>query len=116
MVFFIIWWAWNQYTWFASSFDNNSVRFRLATMWQMVGALIIAAGVNNAFNFDFTVVTIGYVIIRSSAVWLWLRVASENSKLKTTGRRYAIGICQHQLKTEPLQQLKSEPLISRLIH
>ena len=96
MVFFVIWWAWNQYTWFASSFDNNSVRFRLATMWQMVGALIIAAGVNHAFNFDFTVVIIGYVIIRSSAVWLWLKVASDNPKLKTTGRRYAVGIflCQ----------------------
>lgn len=96
MVFMAIWWAWNQYTWFASSFDNNSVRFRLATMWQMVGALIIAAGVNNAFNSDFTVVIIGYVIIRSSAIWLWFKVASENPKLKTTGRRYAVGIllCQ----------------------
>ena len=96
MVFMAIWWAWNQYTWFASSFDNNSVRFRLATLWQMVGALIIAAGVNNAFNSDFTVVIIGYVIIRSSAIWLWFKVASDNPKLKTTGRRYAIGIllCQ----------------------
>ena len=96
MVFMAIWWAWNQYTWFASSFDNNSVRFRLATLWQMVGALIIAAGVNNAFNSDFTVVIIGYVIIRSSAIWLWFKVASDNPKLKTTGRRYAVGIllCQ----------------------
>ena len=95
-VFLFIWWAWNQYTWFASSFDNNSVRFRLATMWQMVGALVIAAGVNKAFNADFTVVIIGYVIIRSSVIWLWLKVASDNPKLKTTGRRYAVGIllCQ----------------------
>ena len=96
MVFLAIWWAWNQYTWFASSFDNNSVRFRLATLWQMVGALVIAAGVDNAFNSDFTVVILGYVIIRSSAVWLWFKVASDNPKLKTTGRRYAVGIllCQ----------------------
>ncbi len=96
MVFLAIWWAWNQYTWFASSFDNNSVRFRLATLWQMVGALVIAAGVDNAFNSDFTVVILGYVIIRSSAVWLWFKVASDNPKLKITGRRYAVGIllCQ----------------------
>ena len=96
MVFMAIWWAWNQYTWFASSFDNNSVRFRLATLWQMVGALVIAAGVDDAFNSDFTVVIVGYVIIRSSAIWLWFKVASDNPNLKTTGRRYAIGIllCQ----------------------
>lgn len=97
MVFLAIWWAWNQYTWFASSFDNNSVRFRLATMWQMVGALVIAAGVENAFNADFTVVIIGYVIIRLSAVWLWFKVASDNPKLKITGRRYAVGILLCQL-------------------
>ncbi len=96
MVFVAIWWAWNQYAWFASSFDNNSVRFRLATFWQMIGALVIAAGVDSAFNSDFTIVIIGYVIIRSSAIWLWLKVASDNPKLKTTGRRYAVGIllCQ----------------------
>jgi low temperature requirement protein LtrA len=96
MVFMAIWWAWNQYTWFASSFDNNSVRFKLATLWQMIGALVISAGVENAFNDDFTVVILGYVIIRSSAIFLWLRVAVDVPKFKTTGRRYAIGIllCQ----------------------
>ena len=96
MVFMAIWWAWNQYTWFASSFDNSGVKFKLATHWQMVGALVIAAGVDNDFNGDFTVVIIGYVIIRSSGILLWLRVASDNPKLKITGRRYALGtlLCQ----------------------
>jgi low temperature requirement protein LtrA len=96
MVFMAIWWAWNQYTWFASSFDNNSVRFKLTTLWQMIGALVIAAGVDNAFNADFTIVTLGYVIIRSSSILLWLKVAVDSPKLKITALRYAIGIllCQ----------------------
>ncbi len=96
MVFVAIWWAWNQYTWFASSFDNNSVRFRIATLWQMVGALVLAAGVEKAFNGDLNILILGYVIIRSSAILLWLKVAADNPKLKTTGRRYAFGIllCQ----------------------
>jgi len=96
MVFMAIWWAWNQYTWFASSFDNDSSRFRLATMWQMVGALVLAAGVEKAFNGEFTIVIIGYVIIRSSSIYLWFRVARDNPKFKVTGMRYAIGIllCQ----------------------
>ncbi len=96
MVFMTIWWAWNQYTWFASSFDNKTAWFRLATLWQMVGALVIAAGVENAFNGNFTVVIVGYVIIRSSSILLWLKVAADNPKLKTTAKRYAAGIllCQ----------------------
>jgi low temperature requirement protein LtrA len=96
MVFFEIWWAWGQYTWFASSFDNNSSRFRLATLWQMVGALVLAAGVEKAFNGDFTIVVIGYVIIRSSSIYLWYKVAKDNQKFKVTAMRYALGIllCQ----------------------
>ena len=96
MVFLAIWWPWNLYAWFASSFDNNSSRFRLATLWQMVGALVIAAGAEEAFNGDFTIVIIGYVIIRLSSVYLWYKVAKDNPKLKVTGMRYAIGtlLCQ----------------------
>ncbi len=96
MVFLAIWWAWNQYTWFASSFDNDSVQFRLATLWQMVGALVLAAGVEKAFNGDLSILVLGYVIIRSSSILLWLRVAADNPELKITGRRYAFGIllCQ----------------------
>jgi len=96
VVFFAIWWAWSQYTWFASSFDNNSSRFRLATLWQMVGALVLAAGVEEAFNGEFTIVVIGYVIIRFSSIYLWYKVAKDNPKFKVTGTRYAIGIflCQ----------------------
>ncbi|WP_428095733.1 low temperature requirement protein A [Candidatus Thioglobus sp.] len=96
MVFLAIWWPWNQYAWFASSFDNNSVSFRLATLWQMVGALVIAVGVEAAFNGDFTIVAVGYVITRLSSIYLWYKVAQDNPKFKITGMRYAIGIllCQ----------------------
>jgi len=97
MVFLAIWWAWNQYAWFASSFDNNSIRFRLATFWQMFGALVLASGVEQAFTEgNFSVISIGYVIIRSSSIWLWFRVAMSNPTLKVTALRYAIGIllCQ----------------------
>ena len=97
MIFGAIWWAWNQYTWFASAFDNGSSSFRLATMWKMVGALLIAAGVEKGFNNDFTIIVIGYVIIRMSSIYLWFNVAKHNPELKITARRYAIGILLCQL-------------------
>jgi hypothetical protein len=34
-VFFAIWWAWVNFTWFASSFDTDDVPFRLLTLVQM---------------------------------------------------------------------------------
>ena len=50
MVFFAIWWAWMNFTWFASAYDCDDVPYRLATLVQIAGALILAAGVPRAFD------------------------------------------------------------------
>jgi low temperature requirement protein LtrA len=49
-VFFTIWWAWMNFTWFASSYDTDDVVYRLLTMLQMAGVLVLAAGVPAARN------------------------------------------------------------------
>ena len=43
--FSAIWWAWMNYTWFASAYDNDDVSYRVLTLLQMVGALVFATGV-----------------------------------------------------------------------
>ena len=45
LVFFAVWWAWVNFTWFASAYDTDDAAFRLTTMVQIVGVLILAAGV-----------------------------------------------------------------------
>ena len=45
MVFFAIWWAWVNFTWFASAYDVDDVLYRLTTLVVITGALILAAGV-----------------------------------------------------------------------
>ena len=50
MVFFAIWWAWMNFTWFASAYDTDDVVYRLATFVQIAGVLILAAGVPRAFD------------------------------------------------------------------
>ena len=65
-VFFAIWWAWMNFTWFASSFDTDDVPFRLLTLVQMAGVLVLAAGVPAALDHgDYRAVTIGYLIMRA---------------------------------------------------
>ncbi|HZB58785.1 MAG TPA: low temperature requirement protein A, partial [Actinomycetota bacterium] len=41
-VFFAIWWAWMNFTWFASAYDTDDVAYRLTTLVQIAGALILA--------------------------------------------------------------------------
>ncbi|MFG1958824.1 low temperature requirement protein A [Nonomuraea sp. NPDC049028] len=92
MVFFAIWWAWMNFTWFASAYDTDDVPYRVMTLLQMAGVLVLAAGVPAAFEGDFTVVTIGYLVMRVGLVSLWLRAAVAHPEGRATALRYAIGI------------------------
>ncbi|NEB03133.1 low temperature requirement protein A [Streptomyces sp. SID13726] len=98
MVFFAIWWAWMNFTWFASAYDNDDVLYRVVTLIQIAGVLVLAAGVSRAFDdHDFLAVLLGYVIMRLALISQWLRVArsSEGSE-RTMALRYAGGVllCQ----------------------
>ena len=76
MVFFAIWWAWMNFTWFASAFDTDDWLYRMMTIVQMAGVLVLAAGIHAAMvDFDFLLVTWGYVIMRLAMVGQWLRAA-----------------------------------------
>jgi low temperature requirement protein LtrA len=92
-VFFAIWWAWMNFTWFASSYDTDDVPYRLLTMVQMAGVLVLAAGVQAAVNDgDYRAVTLGYFIMRIGLVAQWLRAGIEDPESRGTALRYAAGI------------------------
>ncbi|MGI5206377.1 low temperature requirement protein A [Spirillospora sp. CA-108201] len=97
MTFFAIWWAWMNFTWFASAYDTDDVPYRLMTFVQMAGVLVLAAGVPDAFDGDFTTVTIGYLVMRAGLVALWLRAAAAHPEGRATALRYAIGLSVVQL-------------------
>src|ERR687891_2730921 len=44
IAFFGLWWAWVNFTWFASAYDSDDVLYRLFVFATMTGALILAAG------------------------------------------------------------------------
>src|SRR6478752_3713234 len=93
MVFFAIWWAWMNFTWFASAYDNDDVPYRLAVLVQIAGVLILAAGVPRAFGkHDVSVIAAGYAVMRVSLVALWLRAARADRDRRRTDVRYAVGI------------------------
>ncbi|MFI0484297.1 low temperature requirement protein A [Actinomadura sp. 9N215] len=92
MVFFAIWWAWMNFTWFASAYDTDDVPYRVMTFVQMAGVLVLAAGVPDAFDGDFTTVTIGYLVMRVGLVGLWLRAAIGHPETRATTLRYAAGV------------------------
>ncbi len=98
MAFFAIWWAWMNFTWFASAYDNDDALYRLVTFVQIAGVLILAAGISDAFTErDFFFVWLGYVVMRVALASQWLRAARHASGAeRTMALRYAAGVllCQ----------------------
>ncbi len=97
MVFFAIFWAWLNFSWFASAYDNDDVGYRLLTLLFVLGSLVLAAGIPGMIDGDFALGVLGYVIMRSSLVVQWLRVTADDPPRRKTARRYATGIVVVQL-------------------
>ncbi|GLY89667.1 membrane protein [Actinoallomurus iriomotensis] len=96
-VFFSVWWAWMNFTWFASSYDTDDVPYRLLTTVQMAGVLVLAAGVPAAVGHsDYRAVAIGYLVMRIALVAQWLRAGAEDPAGRRTALRYAFGIALAQ--------------------
>lgn len=92
MTFFAIWWAWMGFTWFASAYDTDDVPYRLLTLLQISGVLVLAAGVQSAVeDREFATVTLGYVVMRVALVAQWLRVAVQHEPGRSHALRYAVG-------------------------
>lgn len=98
VAFFAIWWAWMNFTWFASAYDTDDVPYRVAVLVQMAGVLIVAAGIPRALEHrDFAVMVVGYVVMRMAMVGLWLRAAATHPAGRRCTLRYATGITAVQV-------------------
>lgn len=91
-VFFGIWWAWVNFTWFASAYDNDDVAYRLLVLVQLTGALVFAAGIPRFEHGDLRLGVAGYVLMRLALVRLWLRAARADAARRVTALRYARGV------------------------
>lgn len=100
---FAVSWAWINYSWLASAYDNDDLFFRISTLVVMVGVLIVALGVPAVFHsfdegahLDNSVLVAGYVVMRVATIALWLRAAAHDEKRRRTCLAYAtnIGIAQ----------------------
>jgi low temperature requirement protein LtrA len=78
---FAVSWAWINFTWFASAYDTDDWPFRLTTMVQMLGVIVLALGVPDMFasviehdgHLDLGLIVVGYVIMRLPMVAQWMR-------------------------------------------
>lgn len=96
---FAICWAWINFSWFASAYDTDDWIFRVVTMVQMIGVLVLAIGLPRMFasiehgqHLDNSVMVLGYVIMRLAMLTQWLRAANQDPVRRRACLTYAIAI------------------------
>ena len=101
---FAVCWAWINFSWFASAYDTDDWAYRLTTMLQMVGVIILALGLPQMYasiehggHVDNAVVVAGYVVMRVAMVAQWLRAASQDPQRRKACLTYAMWITVAQI-------------------
>jgi low temperature requirement protein LtrA len=101
---FAICWAWINFSWFSSAYDTDDWVFRIVTMVQMIGVLVLAAGLPRMFSsiehtghLDNSVMVLGYVIMRVALVFQWLRAATDDPVRRRVCLTYAATIAIAQV-------------------
>ena len=96
---FAIIWAWINFSWFASAYDTDDWVYRLTTMVQMVGVIVLALGLPAMFKsidegatVDNRVMVAGYVVMRVAMVFQWARAARQDPPRREACRTYIVAI------------------------
>jgi low temperature requirement protein LtrA len=99
IVSFAVIWAWINFSWFASAFDTDDWFYRVTTMVQMVGVLVLALGIPDVFEsidhggpIDNTVVVAGYVVMRAAMLAQWIRVAVQDPAHRAVAKGYVVSL------------------------
>jgi low temperature requirement protein LtrA len=101
---FAVCWAWINFSWFASAFDTDDWVYRLTTMLQMVGVIVLALGIPPMYasieegeHVENQVMVAGYVVMRIAMVFQWLRAARQDPQRRAACLTYAATITVAQL-------------------
>ena len=101
---FAICWAWINFSWFASAYDTDDWIFRIATMVQMMGVLVLAIGLPRMFasiehgdHLDNSIMVLGYVIMRVALIFQWLRAAKQDPARRRVCLTYVTAIAIAQI-------------------
>jgi low temperature requirement protein LtrA len=101
---FAIVWAWINFSWFASAYDTDDWFYRVATLVQMVGVIVLALGlpamfqsVDRGAHLDNGVMVAGYVVMRIAMVAQWLRAAVQDPSRRRVALTYAAFVTAAQI-------------------
>jgi low temperature requirement protein LtrA len=86
ILFWLVWWAWTQYTWALNSADTNHPWIEAGTLLATGMAFFLSVTVGDAYTTSGGWFAAMYVLVRLIGLWLYAGVAREDPR-----KRYALG-------------------------
>lgn len=77
LLFWLIWWAWTQFTWTLNPADTLHRTVRVITLVATAAAFVMAASVSQAFGDEPMWFVVPYVVVRVLGLWLQVQVDRE---------------------------------------
>jgi low temperature requirement protein LtrA len=90
LVFWLVWWAWTQFTWALNAADTTHPLIQLATLVATGLAFFMAVTLPRAFGDQSVWFGVMYVLVRVLGLTIYLWVASANPAQQNAGRTFAI--------------------------
>ncbi len=100
---FAVSWAWINFSWFASAYDTDDWIYRLTTMAQMAGVIVLALGLPRMFaslehgeHVDNGVMVLGYVVMRVPMLAQWARAMRQDPERRHVVKIFILTITASQ--------------------
>jgi low temperature requirement protein LtrA len=90
LVFWLVWWAWTQFTWALNAADTTHQWVQIGTLLATGVAFLMAVALPGAFGRDAMWFAVTYVLVRVIGLLLYYWVASENPSQRAAVRTFAV--------------------------
>jgi low temperature requirement protein LtrA len=89
LAFWLVWWAWTQFTWALNAANTEHPHVQFATLAAAAVAFFMAVSLPNAFQGGALAFALPYVLMRVIGLGLYARVAQQNPSQKNAVRTFA---------------------------
>jgi len=97
LVFWLVWWAWTQYSWALNAANTNHRGIQMAILLATAIAFFMAVSVPQAFGSSATWFAISYVAVRGIGLLIYLWVTWPDPDMRKAVRTFAalsiLGLC-----------------------
>jgi low temperature requirement protein LtrA len=90
LLFWLIWWAWTQFTWTLNPADTNHDLVRVVTLVATGAAFVMSASVTRAYTDEVLWSVVPYLVVRILGLGLQVRIDTERGERDATVVRWAL--------------------------